>query len=513
MAYNKKLGYDPDLDYAAAYSAAKTPEQRAALAKSRSAKVAAMKASGTYDSSWDDTWNKIYNANPVEGMDSSGNFGVWGNTPVSQLGLGNNTKTTTKQSSYSTYTPTAYQSNTTYQSNNPYVTAQNQAQDRLANAKQTQINQVNRLYDNQAKQAYIQREQNKANLPTQLAAQGITGGMAESTAARINTAYGNQLATNEAARMNAITDINIAADQQAIDMALQYADRIIAQQNADRNYNLARDQFQTGVDQWNKTFAYQQGRDAVSDARYANEWQYQLNRDAIADQRYNQEWDYQRARDTISDQRYDQEWAASEHQRALDNAYRDLVRNDQLTQQEKDNIYRELVRLDNLRQREIDDAYTANNLAYNRALTAAEASGDYSGMKAFGWTDRQVQQANSALQGTVSNEPYSLGSFAKNIVDAYKDSDGQYDIANALKTALSSGQITPQDYNAALILAGVNPQAQANTANAYAKTKEWTDNIANLGYGPITESKLEELIAQGLVEVEMRNGKLYYRRK
>jgi hypothetical protein len=35
---------------------------------------------------------------------------------------------------------------------------------------------------------------------------------------------------------------------------------------------------------------------------------------------------------------------------------------------------------------------------YNRALTAAEASGNYSGMAAFGWTSEQIASANKAQQ-------------------------------------------------------------------------------------------------------------------
>lgn len=557
MAYDNKLGYDPDLDYTAAYAAETDPMNREWLAKGRAAKKAAMTAAGTYNSAWDSAWNNVYNANPVNGMDSSGSFGAWGNTPVGQL-FGNNQSNqqkasgissspmsnptsggSTVQNAYSAYALPASQVT------NPYIALQQQAQANLANMKQTQTNQVNQLYNNQAKQAYVQREQNTANMPKQLAAQGITGGMAESTAARIGTAYGNQLATNEAARMGAINDINIASDQQAIDMALQYADRMIAQQNADRNYGLAYQQYQTGVDQWNRSFdadqaqrgidnvyrqaaydrgiyesdrgfAYQQGRDAVSD----NQWLQSFNRGVLeSDRAYDRDV-------LVGDRNYnrsvlesDRNFYADEDQRKINNAYnqqifdynagQDAIRN-ALNQAQFDwgQYTYGVDRQDNLNATATNNAYTE----YNRALVAAEASGDYSRMAAYGWTQNEIQKSNANAQGTSTSNPYAMSSFARDIVSVYAK-DNKFDIANALGSALISGQISPQDYDAALILTGVNPQQQANTSNAYAKLAEWTDNPANLGFGPLTDSKLYELIAQGLIIAEERNGKIQYKRK
>ena len=42
---------------------------------------------------------------------------------------------------------------------------------------------------------------------------------------------------------------------------------------------------------------YQEGRDAVSDQRYDQEWQYQQEQDALANERYDQEWEYQKEQD------------------------------------------------------------------------------------------------------------------------------------------------------------------------------------------------------------------------
>ena len=60
-------------------------------------------------------------------------------------------------------------------------------------------------------------------------------------------------------------------------------------------------QFDEAVRQHNEGMEYQQGRDAVSDARYDTEWAYQQERDKVSDARYDESFEYQKERDKVSD--------------------------------------------------------------------------------------------------------------------------------------------------------------------------------------------------------------------
>ena len=54
--------------------------------------------------------------------------------------------------------------------------------------------QLQQNYEDSAKQAYIQNMLSKRDLPQQLAAQGLNGGMSESSQLALEADYGNQLA-------------------------------------------------------------------------------------------------------------------------------------------------------------------------------------------------------------------------------------------------------------------------------------------------------------------------------
>lgn len=58
---------------------------------------------------------------------------------------------------------------------------------------ETAKKQYGQTYQDNARQAYIQKMQAQRDLPQQLAAQGVSGGLSESGNIALNTAYGNQL--------------------------------------------------------------------------------------------------------------------------------------------------------------------------------------------------------------------------------------------------------------------------------------------------------------------------------
>lgn len=81
----------------------------------------------------------------------------------------------------------------------------------------TDLNKSNAQYDNTAKQNYINYMQAQKKLPSQLNALGIRGGASESSAIRLNTNYGSNVASNEAARNSAAEQIRQAYAQQIAD--------------------------------------------------------------------------------------------------------------------------------------------------------------------------------------------------------------------------------------------------------------------------------------------------------
>lgn len=76
----------------------------------------------------------------------------------------------------------------------------------------------NAEYDNAARQNYINYMQARKSLPSQLNALGIRGGASESSALRLGTNYGSNVASNEASRNSALAAIR----QQYEDKLAQY---------------------------------------------------------------------------------------------------------------------------------------------------------------------------------------------------------------------------------------------------------------------------------------------------
>lgn len=83
---------------------------------------------------------------------------------------------------------------------------------------------VNRDYSNQARKAYIQYLQNQKNLPQQLKASGITGGLSESSQIALSNNYGEQASENERARLSALQDLDRDALRVRTDAEGQKAD-------------------------------------------------------------------------------------------------------------------------------------------------------------------------------------------------------------------------------------------------------------------------------------------------
>lgn len=88
---------------------------------------------------------------------------------------------------------------------------------RMSQNEANDITQSNAGYDNTARQNYINYMQAQKRLPSELNAMGIRGGASESSLIRLGTNYGSNVASNEAARQNALNSIRQAYASQLAD--------------------------------------------------------------------------------------------------------------------------------------------------------------------------------------------------------------------------------------------------------------------------------------------------------
>ena len=103
--------------------------------------------------------------------------------------------------------------------------------------KQAQaIADSNKTYDANARQNYINYMQAQKALPSQLNALGIRGGASESSALRLGTTYGQNVASNEAARATAQDALRQTYAQQIQDLRNDYNNRMLeARATAEKN--------------------------------------------------------------------------------------------------------------------------------------------------------------------------------------------------------------------------------------------------------------------------------------
>jgi hypothetical protein len=199
-----------------------------------------------------------------------------------------------------------------------YQAAQDAAAEQAVNRLEGQRSDTDSKYAALYRQLYRDSMNARQNLDQRLAAQGLTGGAAESTRLGYATSYADALRQGEESRIGelgaidrAISDARLSGAQQSAQLAAelerdrtnQYADVLRAllsrgdsleQQDWERNYQLY--------------------RDAQNDARYAQQWARQLENDAYDRQTAADQQAYSRQL-TADQQAYDREQDA--YSRAL----------------------------------------------------------------------------------------------------------------------------------------------------------------------------------------------------
>lgn len=107
--------------------------------------------------------------------------------------------------------------------------------------KSRDLTASNTQYDNTARQNYINYMQTKKNLPSQLNALGIRGGASESSALRLGTTYGANVANNEAARNSALDAIRNQYEQERYNYDKTYNENLAQKRAAYEQQQVEKD--------------------------------------------------------------------------------------------------------------------------------------------------------------------------------------------------------------------------------------------------------------------------------
>ena len=159
-------------------------------------------------------------------------------------------------------------------------------------------------YEDTAQQAYIQNMLSKRDLPQQLAAQGLNGGMSESSQLALETEYGNQLNAARKQYNQNLYDL----DTQIGKVRAAGAD---AMAGAEGDYNSmlaeARNNYLTNA----ANARLQAQLAALENQRYADQLAYQKEQDALSQRNWQAQFDYQKEQDALSQKNWLMQYNAS----------------------------------------------------------------------------------------------------------------------------------------------------------------------------------------------------------
>lgn len=194
---------------------------------------------------------------------------------------------------------------------------QKQALQKQQELTNTQINSqkddVMQVYNDNARQAYINSMLGKKSVEQELSQAGLnTSGLLGSAYANVENAYGNNLATLQASRDQSINNINKQLNEAQMQYAIQEKQLLSDIENA-----------KLELQKYGNELAYKKYQDALSNyMSFANydynkaiderDYNYKVGRDAVADEQWqkefdmsNNQWqkeyDYQLGRDKVSD--------------------------------------------------------------------------------------------------------------------------------------------------------------------------------------------------------------------
>ncbi|MBQ9459594.1 MAG: hypothetical protein IJU66_06635 [Oscillospiraceae bacterium] len=187
-----------------------------------------------------------------------------------------------------------------------YRAAQDAAAAQAVNRLEGQKSDVDERYAGLYRQLYRDSMNARQNLEQRLAAQGLTGGAAESTRLGYAASYADALRLGEQSRINelgeidrAIADARLRGEQNSAQMAAE-----LERSRVDGYANVLRALLSRGdtlaAQEWNRS--YQLSRDAVNDAREWEQWAHRLEQDAYNRQLAAEQRSYNREQDALDRQ-------------------------------------------------------------------------------------------------------------------------------------------------------------------------------------------------------------------
>ena len=235
------------------------------------------------------------------------------------------------------------------------------------NANKPQIEQT---YQDQQKQAYINKVLQDAQMNDYLKSQGISGGMAESTALAAANAYDAQRQAAYQTKQQALTEIEkMVAEAKATgntnlaNAAMQYMSQYQqAMQHLDQmDYNY----YSKNLDQFNidRDFANNQSQQA-----YQNAWNERVYGDQLAQQAYQNQWNERVYGDNLAQQQYQNQFSQQQY-------------NDQLAQQAYQNAWNERVYGDSQVQQQWENDFAKAQFDFQKLQAAKKSGGSSTGSK------------------------------------------------------------------------------------------------------------------------------------
>lgn len=205
--------------------------------------------------------------------------------------------------------------------------------------------------------------------------------------------------------------------------------------------------------------AYNRFRDTMADWQNDRNFAYGSYRDDIADQQWQTQFDYNAERDALADSRYDTEW---EYQ----------LSRDQLADQRYDTEWQ-------------------YQLAQDAAAAARSASSGSSGGSSGGSSSGNLDSFLKAMYESGDPEAYMRMNY-----DKYGFTRSDFEFIESRYG---------QRY--------VNGGGSSSTTTTKSNDPELDmDSVLALGYGPISETRLAELVKSGVVEMYVEGGKTKFRK-
>lgn len=165
--------------------------------------------------------------------------------------------------------------------------------------------QIEQRYEDTAQEAYIQNMLAKRDLPQQLAAQGMTGGLSESSQLALEASYGNQANAARRDYDNNIYDLETqignvrSAQADAVAEARAGYNEMLSSARSSYLSNLAQLQLQKQL----YADEQKQYQDALDWQQ--KQWEYQLEQDQIANDFAREQWEWQKE---YNQQQADRDW-------------------------------------------------------------------------------------------------------------------------------------------------------------------------------------------------------------